>query len=128
MPRSTSQSNILCISDDGPLLHFLRTLLERSGYPVVTARSAEQGLQLVTIYRIDLVLLDNDIPWIDASEVTFLMKSWNPALRVIMISGKERPVRALAMVDAFVSKLETSQQLLPVIFNLCNDIPGPMWN
>jgi hypothetical protein len=39
---------------------------------------------------------------------------------VILLSGTEVPMQALALVDAFVPKLEASQQLLPMIAELCS--------
>jgi hypothetical protein len=39
---------------------------------------------------------------------------------IILLSGSDVPTRALALVDAFVLKLEASKQLLPMIAELCN--------
>jgi hypothetical protein len=43
-----------------------------------------------------------------------------PELKVILLSGSEVTTQALALVDAFVPKLEANQQLLPMIAELCS--------
>jgi hypothetical protein len=41
-------------------------------------------------------------------------------LVVILLSGSEVPVYALALVDAFIPKLEANRRLLPMIGALCS--------
>jgi CheY-like chemotaxis protein len=115
-PRRT----ILCIDDDEAILRYEKALLERSGYAVLTAASAQQGLRLVTMCKCDAVLLDYEMPEMNGHEVAFEIKRVRPELMVILLSGTEVPMQALALVDAFVPKLEASQQLLPMIAELCS--------
>jgi hypothetical protein len=53
-------------------------------------------------------------------EVASEIKLVKPELAVILLSRREVPSRALALVDAIVPKLEASQQLLPIIAELCS--------
>jgi CheY-like chemotaxis protein len=101
------------------MLRYEKALLERSGYTVLTAASAQQGLRLVTMCRCDAVLLDYDLPAINGYEVACEIKRVLPDLIVIVVSGSEVPIQALALADAFVPKLEASRQLLPMIAELC---------
>src|SRR5580698_7735721 len=110
---------VLCVDDDEVILHYEKTLLERSGYAVLTAESGEQGLRLATACKCDCVLLDYEMPVMNGYELAFEIKRANPDLKVIMVSASEVPVHALAVVDAFVPKLEASRQLLPMIAELC---------
>jgi len=111
---------ILCIDDDDAILRYEKALLERSGYGVLTAASARQGLRLVTMCKCDAVLLDYEMPEMNGHEVAAEIKRVRPELMVILLSGTEVPMQALALVDAFVPKLEASQQLLPMIAELCS--------
>jgi CheY-like chemotaxis protein len=123
----TPKRTILCIDDDDAILRYEKALLERSGYAVLAAGSAQQGLRLVTMCKCDAVLLDYEMPQMDGYEVAFEIKRVRPEVKVILLSGSEVPLHALTMVDAFVPKLEASQQLLPMIAELCspsNDTPG----
>jgi CheY-like chemotaxis protein len=110
----------LCIDDDEAILCYEKALLERSGYAVLTAASAQQGLRLVRMCKCDAVLLDYQMPGMNGHEVAFEIKRVRPELIVILLSGSEVPAHALALVDAFVPKLEASRQLLPMIAELCS--------
>jgi CheY-like chemotaxis protein len=118
-PHPTSKRIILCIDSDDAVLRYEKALLERSGYVVLTAASAQQGLRLVTMCKCDAVLLDYDMRVIDGYELACEIKRVLPDLIVIMVSGSEVPIQALALADAFVPKLEASRQLLPMIAELC---------
>jgi CheY-like chemotaxis protein len=116
----TPKRTILCIDDDDAILRYEKALLERSGYAVLTAASAQQGLRLVTMCKCDAVLLDYEMPEMNGHEVAFEIKRVRPDLMVILLSGTEVPMQALALVDAFVPKLEASRELLPMIAELCS--------
>jgi CheY-like chemotaxis protein len=114
---------ILCIDDDAAILGYEKALLERSGYAVLTAGSAQQGLRLVTMCECDAVLLDYEMPIMNGHQVALEIKRIRPELTIILLSGTEVPTHALALVDAFVPKLEASRQLLPMIAQLCSQPP-----
>jgi CheY-like chemotaxis protein len=119
-PYPRSRTTILCIDDDEAILRYVKMLLERSGYAVITAASAQQGLRLVTMCDCDAVLVDYEMPVMNGSEVAFEIKRIRPELMVIMLSGSEVPTHAMGLVDAFVPKLEASRELLPMIAELCS--------
>ncbi len=121
----TPKQTILCIDNDEVMLRYEKTLLERSGYVVLSAVSAEQGVRLATICKCDAVLLDYDMPVMNGCEVASEIKRLRPELIVIMVSGSEVPVTALTMVDAFIPKLEAIRELLPAITELCGRNRGP---
>jgi|SRR5450432_1976466 CheY-like chemotaxis protein len=118
-----SKKLILCIDDDASILRFEKALLERSGYAVLTAASAQEGLKLATTCMCDAVLLDYQMPGMNGHEVASEIRLVRPSLAIILLSGSEVPTQALALVDAFVPKLDSNQQLLPVIADLCSRMP-----
>jgi DNA-binding response OmpR family regulator len=101
-------------------LCYEKALLERSGYAVLTAASAQQGLKLVSTCKCDAVLLEYEMREMNGHEIASEIKLVKPELAVILLSRREVPSRALALVDAIVPKLEASQQLLPIIAELCS--------
>jgi signal transduction histidine kinase/DNA-binding response OmpR family regulator len=115
-----SKRIILCIDDNQAILRYEKALLQNAGYAVITAESAQQGLSLVTMCECDAVLLDYEMPGMNGNEAAFEIKRVRPELIVIMLSGSEVPTHALEWVDAFVPKVEASQQLLPMIADLCS--------
>jgi len=115
-----SKKTILCIDDDVSILRYEKALLERSGYEVLTAPSGQQGLKLAITCQCDVVLLDYEMYGMNGQEVASEIKLVKPELVVILLSGREVPMQALALVDAFVPKLEAGRQLLPIIAELCS--------
>lgn len=115
-----SKKTIVCIDDDDSILRFEKALLERSGYKVLTAASALEGLKLATTRMCDAVVLDYQMPGMNGHEVASKIKLAKPSLVIILLSGSEVPTQAVALVDAFVPKLDSIQQLLPVIADLCS--------
>lgn len=115
-----SKKTILCIDDDASILRYEKALLERSGYEVLTAPSGQQGLKLATTCQCDAVVLDYEMYGMNGQEVASEIKLAKPEMVVILLSGREVPMQALALVDAFVPKLEASQQLLSIIADLCS--------
>ncbi len=120
-----SQNLILCIDDDPAILSYEKALLERSGYSVITAASAQQGLGLVTMYEFAAVLLDYSMPEMNGCDVAFEIKRVRPELGVILLSGSEVPTYALALVDAFILKPDASRELLPTVAALCSRVSEP---
>jgi CheY-like chemotaxis protein len=119
IPTWLTKRTILCIDRDIAILCYEKALLERSGYAVLTAASAQQGLRLVAMCKCDAVLLDYEISGMNGFQVAIEIKRIRPELVVILLSGSDVPTYALALVDAFVPKLEASRQLLPMIAELC---------
>jgi CheY-like chemotaxis protein len=73
----------------------------------------------------DAVLLDYEMPGMKGHEVASEIKLRRPDLVIILLSGSDVPMQAHALVDAFVPKLESSRQLLPMIAELCSRSPDP---
>ena len=112
------KQTILCVDDDGAILRYEKAMLQKEGYAVLAAASAQQGLRLATMCKCDAVLLDYEMLAMNGHEVAVEIKHLQPELKIILFSGSEVPT-ALALVDAFVPKLEASRQLLPAIAELC---------
>jgi len=119
------QKFILCIDDDPAILSYEKALLESSGYSVTTAASGQEGLVLVTTCRFDAVLLDYEMPGMNGGDVACEIKRVRPEQAVILLSGSEVPKYALALVDAFLLKLEASRALLPTVAEFCGGIRYP---
>jgi DNA-binding NtrC family response regulator len=120
IPTDPRKKTILCIDDDASIPRYEKALLERSGYEVLTASSAHQGLQLAATCKCHAVLLEYKMIGMKKHEVASEIKLAEPKSVVIRRSRREVPMHALALVYAFVPKLETSQQFLPIIAELCS--------
>lgn len=111
---------ILCIDDDNSILRYERSLLERSGYVVLTAASAQQGLDLAMKFQLDAVVLDYHMPEMSGHEVAAAIKRCHPETRIVMFSASEIPEETLKLADAVVLKTDAIQALLPTVGWLCS--------
>ena len=59
---NSNKFKILVIEDDANILSFIKTLLEASGYQVITARTREMGQSVFMSYNPDIVMLDLGLP------------------------------------------------------------------
>jgi CheY-like chemotaxis protein len=115
-----SKRTILCIDDDDAVLGYEKALLERSGFGVITAASAQQGLRLATMCKCDAVLLDYEMPGMNGHELAIEIKRIRPELMIMLFSGSEVPTFTLPLIDAFLPKLEASRHLVPVLAAVCS--------
>jgi diguanylate cyclase (GGDEF)-like protein/PAS domain S-box-containing protein len=86
--------NILCIDDHDEVLELLTSILEPSGYNVITANSGKQGVEKAIAYRPDLVILDLMMPEVDGFEVAQILKN-NPStmdIPVFILTAKDLTV------------------------------------
>ena len=79
---------ILVVDDDGDLQKYCRTILEKAGYAVLSAESAEDGQRLAQSEHPDLIVLDI---MMEAPDAGFHMAEWVaqklPGLPVLMLSS-----------------------------------------
>jgi len=62
--------NILCIEDNPDNMLLLRRVLESSGYCLFLAKNGLEGIAIAEREKVDLILLDINLPDIDGYEVT----------------------------------------------------------
>jgi CheY-like chemotaxis protein len=96
---------ILCIDDDAIGSALRKALLERAGYRVLIAGSGTQGLEMAKCHRIDLVLVDFEMPDMHGVAVVGLLRCIQPKKRIVMLSGHEsQALRGFRELDGFISK------------------------
>lgn len=84
-----SQLTLLVVDDSADNRTLLSHYLVRLGYQVMTASSGKEGLAIVAKGKVDVILLDLEMPEMSGLEVLHLIKE-NPSHRdipVIMVSG-----------------------------------------
>jgi len=129
--REFKPAVLLCIDDNEDVLECEKAFLESFGYTVLTAASGGKGLELASVYSVDVVILDYFMPEMNGQEVAIEMRRLRPNAPIIMLSGTvDVPEQALKSVDAFIAKDRLASQLLPTIaqFRGCGLIPPPSYN
>ena len=77
---------ILAVEDDAIILNLIVILLERAGYEVIQAASAEEGISFAKDHALDLILMDVALPGLDGLEATRLLKSTEGTRHVPVIA------------------------------------------
>jgi CheY-like chemotaxis protein len=110
---------LLCIDDDEDVLECEKTFLESFGYTVLTAASGGKGLELASIYPVDVVIVDYAMPEMNGGEVAVELRRLSPEAPIIMLSATvDVPEQTLRLVDVFIAKDRLASQLLPAIAQL----------
>jgi len=93
---------ILVVDDDLDTLRLVGLMLERQGYQIMAASSAEQALNMIRTDRPDLILLDLMMPEMDGIEMARQLRA-SPAthdLLIIMFTAKSQIEDKLEGFDA----------------------------
>ena len=121
LPDQRDSPTILCVDDYETSLGGWCLYLQSVGYSVITAQTAQEGLQLFAVSPVDLVLLDYDLPDINGHDVATTMKRIKPNVRILMFSGVPHvPENARLHVDAFLQKGQSPAVVLDKIRELLN--------
>jgi CheY-like chemotaxis protein len=91
MTNSPASPCVLVIDDNQVVRDILNTLLSRAGYRVVQAASGEEGIALYRDHPQDicLVLLDVQMPRKNGITTLTDLRTINPAVRCLLMTGDE---------------------------------------
>jgi len=108
---------ILVVEDNPKNMKLVRDVLEYSGYEVIQATSGEDGVRLAEESRLDLVLMDLQLPGIDGTEALRQIRSGGrnadvPVMAVTAFAMADDRASALASgFDAYVEKPISAREL-----------------
>ena len=100
---NTAQRSVLVVEDHDDTRLMLRTMLEtRSSIAVVEAENGEMAIALATNVRIDLILMDTDLPLLDGYAATSRIRenTRTQEIPIVMMSGHAEPA---ARMKAFAA-------------------------
>jgi DNA-binding NtrC family response regulator len=76
---------VLLIDDDNNILQGMVRLLRQQPYMIMTARSAEEAMEILKAHRVDLVVTDENMCGITGSEfVVWIAKHFPDVTRIIL--------------------------------------------
>lgn len=91
--------NVLFIDDDANLLRGLCRVLQNQPFQMLTARSAEEALEIVKAWPVDLVVSDEHMPGQRGSDLLKWMSQHCPDIVRIILTGRPTADLALRAVD-----------------------------
>jgi DNA-binding NtrC family response regulator len=115
---------VLLVEDEFELSFSLRRLLQRAGYTVLTAATADEAIQIAAdpAAPIHVLLTDFSLKGVTGRELADVLRGGRPDLRVIYMSGYSKEDLAnqgSAGVDApFLPKPFGSDHLLQLVHDL----------
>jgi DNA-binding response OmpR family regulator len=119
-PPKVKKTKILVVDDDPQIRESLRKVLRAEGYEVVLAADGQEGIERFSVERIDLLLLDLNLPSKSGWDIFGTLTSFDPLLPIIIITGRENQ-QALAEgagVGALMRKPLDVPALLQTILDL----------
>ncbi len=110
-----SSARILVVDDDPQIRRVLRTALVAQGYEVFDARNGEEALETVRDERLDLVILDINMPGMSGLETCRTMRSASD-ISIIMLTVRDTEADKVEALDAgaddYMTKPFSSPELL----------------
>ena len=132
-PTAETRGPRLLLCDDSPverlaLAHYLRN----SGFEVDEAADGESALHHLKHRRIDLLLLDLQMPEVDGFDVLNYLQEHRRGLPVILLSGmppdqiqhKMHALRTPELPPLFIKPIDPMQLLEVVELQLSGELPG----
>ena len=90
-PVSAGPMRILVVDDDPLIIHAMETALMSEGHSVVAANGGQEAIETFSAARaqgaFDAVITDLGMPHVDGRQVAAAIKSIDPTVRVIMLTG-----------------------------------------
>lgn len=93
LAQSPETKTILIVDDEEVMRNALKRMLESEGYRTILARDGMELSRTLETMRLDLVLLDINLPWVDGFELCQMIKA-HPSLQkvpLVLISGRSAP-------------------------------------
>jgi len=103
---------ILCVDDNDQALSVRKFVLETRGYRVLTAKSAEEAIELYDRGRVDLVITDLVMPHCNGNDLIMQLKEIAPWVPAVLVSGSIKQFDPTTRADAFLPKGACSPQEL----------------
>jgi CheY-like chemotaxis protein len=103
-----AHSTLLCIHRDPAQL----SLLKKSGYELLTATNARDGLRLFRLQTVDAIVVEYHLGLLDGAVVAAEIKQLQPRVPIVMLADhSELPEGALKSVDVLVAKSDGPELL-----------------
>ena len=112
---ATDGVRILVVEDDVTLGGGLQQALAAQGYPAAWARGGAEALELAARERVDLVLLDLQLPDLDGVEVCRRLRAGHARLAIVVLTARREEIDVIVGLDAGADDYVTKPFRLSVL-------------
>ena len=95
---SNNKYKILVVEDDRSILSMIQTVLDSSGYQVLTAQRCQQGILMLSSHVPDLVVLDLGLPDMDGEEFIRITRR-SSMIPIIVLSARTEERDKVSALD-----------------------------
>ncbi len=81
--------HVLVIDDDEAMRNLITQILLPTGHQVVSAESAEAGLELLPYYTFQVALLDQRLPGMEGLVLGEFLRKNNPHMKIALVTGED---------------------------------------
>ncbi len=124
MSTDKSKKHILVVDDEDVYVTMLGNLVRRDGYQVTTASNGKQALELVNQHKIDLILSDVNMPYMNGLELLEEIHNSTEQIPIMFVTGLEDAqeiIKAFRLgVANIISKPFEIEQILHTIERFFN--------
>lgn len=106
---------ILVVEDDPQMRRFLRATLTTSGYRLLEASTAQDGIRQASVQHPDLIILDLGLPDMDGLEVTRHLREWSTTPIIVLSARNQEHDKVMALdagADDYLTKPFGTSELL----------------
>jgi signal transduction histidine kinase/CheY-like chemotaxis protein len=133
LPRGSGEL-VLAIDDEETIREAAKEILESEGYRVITAPNGAEGVRLYHQHRFEVavVFIDMDMPVLDGASAISLLKSINPELKIVGVSGLATDDTESCALQAgaqrFIPKPYSAEFLVQTLHAILHPEPDTMVN
>ena len=84
---ANERRTLLLVDDEADVLSALKRMLRLEGYDIITATSAREGLELLSIHPVQVIISDQRMPQMSGSEFLSRVRDLHPHTVRLILSG-----------------------------------------
>jgi GAF domain-containing protein/class 3 adenylate cyclase/two-component SAPR family response regulator len=121
---AASQSTVLVVDDNADMRGYVSSVLQQSGYRVITARNGAEGFMMAQVHRPQLILTDLMMPLVSGLELIEMVRQdddlrGTPIVLVTAKADEETRIEGTEKgADGYLSKPFNARELVAEVRNL----------
>lgn len=120
-----SLPSVLIVDDNEDLLKFLKAVMRREKWNVITANSGEEALELADQHAIEVGLIDYVLPDLDGVDLSLRLRDKFPGMKAILMSGGDLTPAEQAALGADTPLIQKPFLFEDILTMIRSRMPAP---